>query len=290
VPATGQWPLAENEAKRYLTTGPICRRAEDLMPLLRILAGPDGEDDGCRALVLGDPDAVTLSSLRVVDIRGNGTSKVAPAIANSIERASAHLAGLGAEVVRPRIPHLKRSFEVWSAVVSEAQPVDSFRRDMGRATTGALLAQLALWTLGRSDHTFPALGLALVENIGGALPALAQRSIERHAEIRDALIDTIGAHGVMLYPTFPRSAPRHRWTAVRLLANSVASAYASLINVLEFPATQVPMGLDESGLPIGFQIVSTPGNDHLTIAVALELERAFGGWVPPRRFAQGDVT
>jgi hypothetical protein len=30
------------------------------------------------------------------------------------------------------------------------------------------------------------------------------------------------------------------------------------------------------------QIAATHGNDHLTIAVALELERALGGCVPPR--------
>jgi fatty acid amide hydrolase 2 len=290
VPATGQWPVAENAARRYLTTGPICRRAEDLSPLLGILAGPDGEDDGCRAMALGDPNRVALSSLRVVAVRGNGVSRVAPAIADAIERATAHLAGLGAEVRRPRVPHLERSFEVWSAVVSDAQPSDSFRRDLERPTCRELWAQLGLWTLGRSGHTFPALGLALVENVSASVPALARRAIDRHAELRDALTDAIGDRGVMIYPTFPRSAPRHRWPAVHILAYSIASAYASLMNVLEFPSTQAPMGLDDGGLPIGFQIASTPGNDHLTIAVALELERAFGGWTPPRRFAHGGAT
>lgn len=290
VPATGQWPLAENEAQRYLTTGPICRRAEDLMPLLRILAGPDGEDGGCRELELGSPDDVDLSTLRVVDIRTNGMSKVSPAIASAIARASGHLASLGARVDTPSIPHLRRSFEVWSAMVSEAQPADSFRSDMQRTSARELLGQLGLWAMGRSDHTFPALGLALVENIGASMPALARRSVGRFEQIREALTSAIGEHGVMLYPTFPRVAPRHRWPAVRILAYSFASAYASLINVLEFPSTQVPMGLDEAGLPTGFQVVSTPGNDHLTIAVALELERAFGGWTPPRRFAHRETT
>lgn len=26
---------------------------------------------------------------------------------------------------------------------------------------------------------------------------------------------------------------------------------------------------------------ATPGSDHVAVAVALQLERAFGGWVPP---------
>ncbi|MFW5740001.1 MAG: amidase, partial [Myxococcota bacterium] len=40
IPNTGQFPIAHNEARRYLTTGPLCRRAEDLYPLVQILAGP----------------------------------------------------------------------------------------------------------------------------------------------------------------------------------------------------------------------------------------------------------
>ena len=290
VPATGQWPIAEHEARRYLTTGPLCRRAEDLMPLLRVLAGPDGEDRSCRSMPLGDPTAVDLSTLRVVDIRDNGMTRVAPSIAQAVGRASDHLAGLGAAVTRPRINELKRSFEVWSAAVSAAQSADSFRRDLRRTSFGALLGQMGLWLLGRSQHTFPALGLALVENIGAALPGLAARSLERASDLRERLLREIGDHGVMLYPTFPRSAPRHRWPAIHILGYSLASAYTSLINVLEFPATHVPMGLDDDGLPTGFQVVSTPGNDHLTIAVALELERAFGGWAPPRRFAHAETA
>jgi fatty acid amide hydrolase 2 len=29
------------------------------------------------------------------------------------------------------------------------------------------------------------------------------------------------------------------------------------------------------------QVVPAPGRDHVSIAVAMELERVFGGWVPP---------
>jgi fatty acid amide hydrolase 2 len=51
--------------------------------------------------------------------------------------------------------------------------------------------------------------------------------------------------------------------------------------VLGMPATQVPLGLSREGLPLGVQVAGRAGADHVTIAVAQELERAFGGWVPP---------
>ena len=46
--------------------------------------------------------------------------------------------------------------------------------------------------------------------------------------------------------------------------------------------TEIPLGLNRRGLPLGAQVVAAPGNDHVSIAVAMELERRLGGWVPPR--------
>jgi len=44
----------------------------------------------------------------------------------------------------------------------------------------------------------------------------------------------------------------------------------------------VPMGLNPRGLPVGVQVAAGLDRDHVSIAVALELERVFGGWVPPQ--------
>ena len=47
----------------------------------------------------------------------------------------------------------------------------------------------------------------------------------------------------------------------------------------------MPLGLNDDGLPLGVQVAAGRDRDHVAIAVALELERAFGGWVPPARRA-----
>lgn len=57
--------------------------------------------------------------------------------------------------------------------------------------------------------------------------------------------------------------------------------YFCIWNALKLPVTQVPLGLSKDGLPLGIQVVAAPFQDHLCIAVAKELERAFGGYVPP---------
>lgn len=56
---------------------------------------------------------------------------------------------------------------------------------------------------------------------------------------------------------------------------------AAIFNVLGLPVTQCPLGLGSEGLPLGVQLVAAAYNDHLTLAVARYLEKAFGGWVLP---------
>jgi len=67
VPNTGQFPPTETEmAALMLTIGPITRRAEDLMPMLRVIAGPDGVDPYVREMPLGDPADVPLEGMRLL--------------------------------------------------------------------------------------------------------------------------------------------------------------------------------------------------------------------------------
>lgn len=47
------------------------------------------------------------------------------------------------------------------------------------------------------------------------------------------------------------------------------------------PACQIPLGLGSEGVPLGLQVVANYNNDRLCLAVACELEKAFGGWKAP---------
>ena len=60
-------------------------------------------------------------------------------------------------------------------------------------------------------------------------------------------------------------------------------SYTMIFNVLGVPVTNCPLGLSKDGLPIGVQVVGMPFNDHMTIALAQEFEKAFGGWVSPSK-------
>lgn len=144
----------------------------------------------------------------------------------------------------------------------------------GRKKT--ILGELARAVLRRGDHTLPALALAAIEQIPKLLPGDTGKYVTEGLALKDELAERIG-DGVMLYPTYTRPAPKHRMPMLTPLDWS----YTALINVMELPSTQVPLGLGSEGVPLGCQVIGRHGQDHRTIAVAMELERGFGGWVPP---------
>jgi fatty acid amide hydrolase 2 len=276
VPNSGQWPNAEGDALLYLTTGPLSRRAEDLMPLLSILAGPDGKDERCTSRRLGDPASVDIASLRVLDVRGNGRLPVSRVLVEAQARAARALAARGARVVPQKIEGLKRSLEIWSAMLG-AGSATSFRETLSYGRQLHLGVELLKWSLGRSEFTLPAIGLALLEEIPKRFEKGAARFLDEGKRLRDEIVTELG-DGVMLFPSYPRVAPRHH----AALLPPIQWMYTAIFNVLELPVTQVPLGLDRRGVPLGVQVVGAHGNDHITIAVAMALQEAFGGWVPPR--------
>lgn len=52
---------------------------------------------------------------------------------------------------------------------------------------------------------------------------------------------------------------------------------------MNFPSINIPLGLNKEGLPLSVQVIAGRYKDHLCIAAAQHLERAFGGWVPPNQ-------
>jgi fatty acid amide hydrolase 2 len=275
VPNTGQWPTAEGEAARLLTMGPLARRAEDLMPALRAIVGPDGEDPLADPdPLLGDPAAVDFGSLSVLVSDDAVWRPLKGEVRDARERAAGALAHAGARVRTVSLKGLRRSLELYLATLrvgAVATVSEMLAAEHGRAVS------LREAVRRDGDHT-PALAahLAFERSTEWIPRRLSRRSAAAGRSVRAEVVDLIG-DGVLLHPPFPRVAPKHGGTVGRpwLLT------YPTVFNLLGLPVTQVPLGLNPKGIPTGVQVAAAPGNDHVTIACALELERAFGGWVPP---------
>ena len=277
VPNTGQHPVAVNQALRYLTSGPLTRRAEDLWPLLQILAGPDGKDPSCVDMQLGDPSRVDFSKHKVFVVEDNGKMRVAPDMRSALRKAARAFMEMGATVKTIKIDKLKYSMEIWSSMLSAAGG-PSFSELLGNGRPVNSLLELGKWAVGKSDHTLPAVILALIEKGPKLMPGAARRSLKLGGELKEELDEILADDSLLLFPSYPTVAPKHN----KPLFPPFNWVYTAILNVMEVPVTQTPMGLNHQGLPMGVQVVAGHGNDHLTVAGALMLEQIFGGWaIPP---------
>ena len=104
VPTSGNFPPSEAGNSALLGLGPIARRAEDLIAVLRIIAGPDGVDMSTRSAEIGDPAEVSLEGLPVVIAEGTSWRPINRGLLDARERAAGALAAAGAQIRRVRMP------------------------------------------------------------------------------------------------------------------------------------------------------------------------------------------
>jgi fatty acid amide hydrolase 2 len=281
VPNTGNFPPAEGEVTRMLSLGPLARRAEDLMPLLRILAGPDGVDPHTRQVQLGDPADVSLAGLPVVISEETSVFPVRRELRDAREQAAGALAAAGAEVRRVPLRSMRRALDYYLTALRAG--ADRGIREVleeEAEETALLPLRQAAWgaVRRRGPHTIPTALLLAMESLAARTPdRLTQRGLAAGKALAREVEDVIG-DGILLHPPHPRVAPRHGRTVGRLWVIVPTAVF----NLLGLPATQVPLGLNAEGLPLGVQVVAGMDRDHVAIAAALELERTFGGWVPPK--------
>jgi fatty acid amide hydrolase 2 len=271
VPNEGQFPAPSGNIDDFLSTGPLCRRAEDLEPLLRILAGD-------RATRLAPVNQVDMAGLRVLSLEPDYLPRASRDMVNARDRAVAALVEAGARHVPVDLPLMKKAFDIWSSMLATAGSEQSFAEMMfGSRNPLVPATELVKLALGRSDHTFPLLMLTLFERVPELTPQRARKIAAQGLELKAQLEELLGDDGVLVCSPYTEAAPPHG----KPLFPPFNWVRCALFNALSVPATSVPMGLDGEGLPLGVQVVGAQNHDHLTIACALELERRIGGWVAP---------
>uniref|UniRef100_A0A9J8AVW3 Fatty acid amide hydrolase 2b n=1 Tax=Cyprinus carpio carpio TaxID=630221 RepID=A0A9J8AVW3_CYPCA len=129
---------------------------------------------------------------------------------------------------------------------------------------------------GRSEHTVAAIGKLTI------MKMLLFNGFHFNSIILTLKIFSIlysfwqMADGVLLYPSHPLLAHKHHHPHFTPHNFSYTSN-----NCLSLPVTQCPLGLSKERLLLAVQVVVGKLQDHLPLAVALYLEKAFGGWVNP---------
>lgn len=277
VSNSGQWPMPSSTLQQsYLGLGPMSRFASDLKPMLKIISG-----ENAKKLNLDEP--INLTTLKYFYQETDGGSYfVTPVdydIRAAMDKVIRHLQmSVKAKPQRVKIAKLKRSSSIWLANMKDEKAIGF---DVQLANLKGRInpyVELLKWLVGSSKHTFIAIMTAVTERIGVQYGSPEhQKKVVEKAELIREFQDMLGTNGVFIYPAHPTVAPYHNEPITRAFNFS----YTAIINTLGLPATAIPLGIGSEGLPIGLQVVANVNQDRLCLAVACELERAFGGWVPP---------
>uniref|UniRef100_A0A8D2Q4N8 Fatty acid amide hydrolase 2 n=1 Tax=Varanus komodoensis TaxID=61221 RepID=A0A8D2Q4N8_VARKO len=279
VPNDGQFPNALGIRTNFLCTGPMCRYAEDLEPMLRVMAGPN-------VTKLKLDEKVSLQNIKFYFMEHDGGSVFVSPVDKEILQAQRKLVKnleteLGVQVQNVAIHKMKYSFQIWSVMMSfkdsdEQVAFTDMLGDHGKPVWPSW--ELVKWMVGMSSHTLPAIGkILLLNKLVKYSPKTNAKLASMAQSLRTEMVNLLGEDGVLLYPSHPVVAPRHH-TPLGMPFNF---AYTAIFNILGLPVTQCPLGLSKEGLPLGIQVVAGPHNDHLTLAMARYLEKSFGGWVRP---------
>lgn len=312
VSPEGNYPEINEARLRMFTLGPMCRYATDLKPFLKCLmndAGSNPKQDSYkrfqpenigqlrdRLMDLMD-EQVDLSQLKFLYFKFNECSQLKGSqsvhclqeIMDSQQELLDHFSSkFNCQLEHISLDkYIKKTMIMWQCMLrsggckdrdlffKERELEDAFGIDN-------LFVEFLKIPLGISKHTKESL---LAVMVGATIPKDRQKAFvlcekfEKLAqEMKLEIEQQMGDSGVLILPTIPQVAYKHNEALIR----TPDIRFPALLNVLQLPVTHATMRLDKKHkLPYGFSIAAKAYNDHLTLAVAEEIELAFGGWTSP---------
>ncbi len=268
-PTTGRVPADDHVPETNATVlgwnhaGVIARRVEDLALALEVLSSRPSRP-------VGD---VPLEGVPCVVCIRNGLVPVSRQVVEAVVLAAHELGSLGMQVVREDSLLLYRLTAVWTALMSR-HDIPDLRRQLGGGRDFSTIGELAAGLRGKPRISPESLASTNFVRLSALLARLTgDHTFERLAEHKRHLLETMGG-GILLCPVLLTPPPR-RGSSYRPTRQTL---YVAPFNATGMPAAVVPIRWTDNGLPLAVQVVAPEGEDELALAVAAQLERAFGGW------------
>ncbi len=259
VPRTGHIFPFGGIQDAFQQIGPLARSVDDLALLLPLIMGPDGVDPYAEPLVWGEPDAVDVGGLRVACFADDGVASASPETRAAVAASARVVADAGARVEETRPEAMADTLDI-------ALPVYFW--------DGGAAIQRLLDAAGTTEHT--------LEGVisGNALsPDELGQAIERLDDWRSRMLGFMARYDVLICPVNAEAA----FLAGSPLDDAMMAraSFAIAFNVTGWPAVAVPAGRTAEGLPIGVQVVASPGREDRALAVARVIEQGLGGYRRP---------
>ncbi len=286
VPSLGNGRPTDLLENDLLVAGPMARRVRDLALALDVIAGPAGAQAAAWRLALPPPRATQLAGLRVAVVTTSPAAEVEEGYQRAIRALAGMLGEAGARVTLGALPftdhaaHHATYLRLLRGAAAARLPEPAFEAAISATETAGVNAPSAY-----------------VAQMNGAF---AQRhrawllGEEARARLKTDWAAFFEEFDVVIAPcstvaAFPLDEARPREERV-LRVNGRDADYndqlfwAGFATLPSLPATAVPIGLTEDGLPLGVQVVGAAWEDRTTLAVAAAIE-ALAPLPPPRGFA-----
>jgi amidase len=243
IPLTGHFPFISAVADTRTTIGPMARHVEDLALALSILSGVDWKDASVVPMPLADWRAVDVGALRVAYYTHHAEAQPTLETAETCRQAARALADCGARVKEALPPRIEEAYFITRQYWQRPES-----------------ASAEEW-VPQGDFSLSSEEVA--------------RNLFMWDRFRRALITFMADYDAILTPAAELPAMPHG-------ENAGGIPYTLAYSLAGYPCAVVRGGTSPEGMPIGVQVVARPWRDDVALAAAQELEKALGGWQPPR--------
>ncbi|KAF1766686.1 hypothetical protein GCK72_006644 [Caenorhabditis remanei] len=279
IPLIGHVPEPTGYKTHMLRIGPMCRFAEDLPLMLRIMAG-----ENARSLNLHEP--VNGKKLRVFYMEGITGSPIIQPLEDEMRFAlkkAVNFLERKYDIVAQRIelPSAKHVMEYFTLSMHEDTTDPAFNKLMlcTNGTKGEVncYTELFKYFTGNSIHTLSGIIAGIIDSRDPPFSANHTKDLlYKRDRLKRQVKELLGNDGILLFPSWPCTAMFHN----EPILAPFNFCYTALWNVLSVPVVQCPLGLDSYGLPLGVQVIGNQYTDRNLIAIAQVLEEGFNGWTP----------
>ncbi|XP_043483070.1 fatty-acid amide hydrolase 2-B isoform X2 [Leptopilina heterotoma] len=278
ISVSGHMPGCADESwPSYFCIAPMTRFAQDLPMFLKVISQDPQVSNRLS-------QKVDLKKIRYfyMDFKSDKgiINTIDKDVKLAINQLTKHLENIhGVTVQKIQLKDLEDAFEFSTISIVQIDGVESiFMKGTDPKKWKSVNLEILKYLCFLSPHNFHAIFYGLVKKTVDMLPkSFKNRMIKKNDSVKKYIEDLLGDDGILICPTFSTSAFFH----YEMLQYVYYSTFMTIFNSLGLPVTQCPMGITEKGLPVGLQIAAKSNCDHLTIAVAQEIERIFGGWQPP---------
>jgi amidase len=267
VPNTGNFPVnSVGMGTQLLSIGPMARYVEDLILMMDIMVGSDGVDPHAAPIKFPKPQQFELKNLKVAYFYNNPTGtlptkKTIEAVDTVVEILKPNVRCIKEAYPAPLNNVYRLHYETFMLGGDAGQTISQYINKFGQKQISPLLQEY----------------LELSKNCQFSISELKQRFFELE-QFRYSMTEFIQDYDLLVTPVAAKPAHYHGKT----FANVRDFGYITAHNLTGWPATVLPCITSDEGMPIGVQLISKSWQDHITLGVALFLQKIIGTFRIPK--------